>query len=289
MHRVIQFSDTHFSLPGHKSHGGFGYDTSLAWDRVFEQAFEYDAVFDSAVVTGDLVDKGESEEYEVALAALSQIPVPTNLVPGNHDYDATLRSAMSSSALTIDRAIEVGNWLYLFLDTNGEFGDSEQRITSNGLLAADELEWAKQTLSDSDADNVWLWMHHPPAMENTWAHTPEFDAQLENLLNDHREIKGIGAGHVHTDIVRSLADRPVVLCPALTISFDLEAFTTTGPGWRTWQFNDDGTFETDSHHAAADPAWPHFDLPEPVIDYQLGKLSWPELEKYMASLRDTFD
>ena len=284
MYRVAQFSDTHFALKGNRSHGGFGYDTDLAWQRVSTQAFTNNSSFDAAVITGDLVDHGLPAEYDHALGLLQSIPVSTNLVPGNHDFDAPLRSSVAGSKLAMERELRVGPWQFLFVDTNGEFGDTEQRIESNGRLSEDELDWLNTALSKTDAKYSWLWMHHPPAMAGTWAHCEELDDQLEALVTGHSSVQGIGAGHVHMKDTRMLGGKPVVTCPAFTINFDLGALTTKPPGWRSWNFHDDGTFDTECHFVDEEDAWPVFDLPQPVIDYQLGKSNWHEMQAYMEEL-----
>jgi len=129
---------------------------------------------------------------------------------------------------------------------------------------------------------VWLWMHHPPAAHGTWAHSQKLDDQVAALIERHPTVRGVGAGHVHTDLERTIADRPVIFCPALTICIDFVNFTTRAPGWRLYTFNDDGTFTTECHRAEADDAWPEFDLPQPIIDQQLGRISWDEAADYMA-------
>ncbi len=288
MYRVAQFSDTHFSHPGHRSHGGFGYDTDRAWEYVRNDAFGDGHGFDAAVITGDLADHGEPAEYEIALRHLASIPVPANLLPGNHDHDEPLRASTVGSNITMERTQRIGEWLFVFADSNGEHPEGDMRITSNGFLGADELAWIDATVADSDASHVWLWMHHPPAMEGTWAHGPAFDAQVTKLLHRHPRIRGIGAGHVHTDVETTLADRPVILCPAFTVNFDLTAWTTKPPGWRAWEFHDDGAVTSSCNWVEETDSWPVLELPQPVIDYQRGQLSWEELQAYMAELQQIF-
>ena len=282
---IAQFSDTHFAEPGHRSHSGFGYDTDLAWERVFAQGFSGAHAIDSVVVTGDLADHGEPHEYVRAFEALGEIPVPTNVLAGNHDFDQPLRDAAATTNIGTERELIVGPWQYLFVDSNGDVGDTTGRIESDPHLGAWEIVWLDEAIAATNADHVWLWMHHPPAAHDTWAHSPKLDTQVTELIGRHPTIRGIGAGHVHTDLERSIADRPVIMCPALTICIDFVNFTTRAPGWRLWTFNDDGTFTSECHRADADDqAWPEFDLPQPIIDQQLGKITWDEAADYMAQL-----
>lgn len=128
MHRVIQITDTHFALEGNRSHYGFGYDTDLAWERVHELAFGADCLADAVVVTGDLVDHGLAEEYAHAVSQLSRMTLPTNVVPGNHDFDGPFRSAVEGTPMMLERSKRVGPWEFIFVDSNGEHGDTERRL-----------------------------------------------------------------------------------------------------------------------------------------------------------------
>ena len=89
---ITQFSDTHFSRPGNRSHAGFGYDTDEAWLASTSLAFADPT--DLTVVTGDVADHGEADEYAVAVERLSTIPTPVNVLPGNHDFHIPLTATI---------------------------------------------------------------------------------------------------------------------------------------------------------------------------------------------------
>lgn len=285
---ITQFSDTHFSRPGNRSHGGFGYDTSETWQAAHAHAFGGTQT-DLCVVTGDVADHGEADEYEIAIGHLSDIPIPTNVLPGNHDFHIPLTVSVPRPGLTMDRLQRVGPWLFIFADSNfdgrtldadGRLVDNPDRIEATGALGPAEVAWIDDVIAASDAPYVWLWMHHPPAVEGGFD-KPGFNAEVEGLITRNPNIAGIGAGHVHSSVVRSIGQRPVYLCPALTISFDIDNWTTLPPGYRTYNFADDGTV-TSECHLLDDERWPRFDLPKAVISHMKGLLSWDDMLEAMG-------
>lgn len=287
---VTQFSDTHFSTPGNRSHGGFGYDTSAAFDTALAHAFDGGGT-ELAVVTGDVADHGRPDEYDVAIRELSRIPVPTNVLPGNHDFDTPLKVSVPRPGLGMDRSQRVGPWLFLFADSNhlgkdlddsGRLIDREDRIEADAALGQNETAWVDEMIAASDADHVFVWMHHPPGVEGSYG-SRALDVEVAGLVERNQNIRGFGAGHIHSDPVLTIADRPVYVCPALTISFDFQNWTTLPPGYRTYNFADNGEIQS-TCHLLDDDRWPRFDLPEPVIRHFQGELGWDELMASMANV-----
>lgn len=279
MPTVIQLSDTHFSTPGHRSHGGFGYDTDRAFERVLVDAGRNGAMSsaDLVVVTGDIVDRGRLDEYAVAAEALTRLPVPVNLLPGNHDFDLPLRVSMPRPGVGMDRTQRLDSWLFLYADSNhgGEVFDGPDRLSADGALGVAEATRLGEMIEASDADHVFVWMHHPPGVPGI-NRSVTLDAEVGALLDSHPTIRGIAAGHIHSDAVLEVGGRPVFVCPALTINFDFSQWTTLPPGYRVYRFADDGSIE--SHcHLLEDAEWPRYRLPEPAVRFFRAELDFDEM------------
>ncbi|MDE0135590.1 MAG: metallophosphoesterase [Acidimicrobiaceae bacterium] len=278
---VTQFSDTHFSTPGHRSHHGLGYDTDEAWARVAADAYgDPSIVGDLTIVTGDIADNGTPAEYDVAAQRLGDVPTPLVVLPGNHDQEEPFRAFADRTGLSADRTLEAGNWLFVFLDSNyegkgldadGRPVDYRTRRESNGRLGPGEMDFAASEIASSAADHVWLWMHHPPAMTGDTAafSNPDFTDEVVRLVESHQRIRGVSAGHVHTDIEHTVGGRPLYLCPSLTINVDTTAWTWLPPGYRTYRFHDNGTVHS-TVHFAEDPQWPRTNTPDAIADYFRG-------------------
>lgn len=293
--RVLQLSDTHFSTPGNRSHGGFGYDTDAAFAAVFDHAFgASDAPgsdCDLVVVTGDVADHGRPDEYQVAVEALGRIDPPTVVVPGNHDFDVPLRVGVPRPGLGADRVLRVGRWLFLFADSNfqgrqvgddGRLVDRDDRIEAEAALGPGEVAWIDEMIEASDADHVFVWLHHPPGTPGIYG-SPTLDREATDLVERHPTIKGFAAGHIHSDPVLDVAGCPVHVCLALTINFDFDTWTTLPPGYRTYAFNPDGSIETSSFRLE-DERWPMIELPDPATRFFKGELGFDDMLAEMADL-----
>lgn len=289
MVRVTQFSDTHFAADGARSHGGFGYDTDAAWDAVSEHAFgvgSEGAAYQSdlVVITGDVADHGLPSEYAKAAEKLGRIPYPANVIPGNHDFHVPFESGLPRPWLTMSRTLRLDNWLFVFADSNhagkeigadGRLHDRHDRMEEPPELGDEERTWISETIEATDAEHAFLWMHHPPQALGSFQFDA-YDAEIEGLLRVHSKLKGMGAGHTHTDRVTELAGKPVFVCPALTINIDFLAETLLPPGYRTYEFATDGTI-TSTCHLMDNRAWPRHKLPKPAVSWLMGTISYDEM------------
>jgi 3',5'-cyclic-AMP phosphodiesterase len=286
--RVTQLSDTHFTTSGQRSHGGFGYDTDAVWDAVLDNAFA-GAHPDLVVVTGDIADHGQPDEYAKAAAQLLRMPVAANVCTGNHDAHVAFEAGLPRPGLTMSRTLRLGSWLFLFADSNhpgrergpdGRLRDRADRIEHNGGFGADELAWMSDTIDASDADHVFVWTHHPPLAPRAMR-APRYDDEAAELLGRHARLRGLGCGHTHTDTCEELGGRPVFTCPSFTLNLDFSALTTLPPGYRTYEFHDDGTVDSRCH-LIEDPRWPRVALPVAAVRWVAGEIGWDEM---IAGLR----
>lgn len=284
MIRIVQLSDTHFGPDGHRSHGGLGYDTVAAFDAVLSHV-EAEGLPDLFVVTGDLADRGHPEDYVTAREALSRCGRPVNLCAGNHDRQIPFEVGLSHAGLTMSRTMRIGPWLFVFADSNfdgrepgpgGRLVDREDRLEARGGFGPGERSWLDDVISASDAEHVFIWLHHPPAMPVDAFNVADFDAEVAGLLDDHRHVRGLGAGHVHTEAIVKISDRPVFVCPALTINLDFMAETLLPPGYRLYKFHDDGTVDSTCHLIDGD-VWPRHPIPAVGMQFIRGEIGFDEM------------
>jgi Icc protein len=169
----------------------------------------------AVLVTGDLTNDGTAEQYAQLAAALSELELPLFVLPGNHDSRPALRAAFDvpgEGEQPIQYAVELDGLRVVMLDTQrpGEAG---------GELGPERLAWLAGELASRRQTPTLVAMHHPPIIAGIEAMDaiglPDADrAGLAAVLEEHPQVIGIVAGHVHRTITGSIAGRPVVTIPS---------------------------------------------------------------------------
>ena len=93
---IAQISDLHLKAGGKPSYGVV--DTLAALRRAVEHLNASQPRTDVVVISGDLVDFGQPEEYAVLRPELDRLHMPYYLVPGNHDDRGHLLAAFADHA-----------------------------------------------------------------------------------------------------------------------------------------------------------------------------------------------
>lgn len=289
--RIGQLSDTHFLEPGEEPEGGYAYDIDAAYDAVLADIERHASSepFDLVVVTGDVADHGRAAQYRIAADAFARLPAPVVVTPGNHDADAEFVAGITQ----VPRVIERENWCFLLVDSNagimvdGADGnrvdpDYEDRLWGNGLLGTAETDWVGQACAATEAEHVFVWLHHPIGTGNgAVGPTPAYEAEWRDLLAANPKIRGIGAGHTHMPTIVEFDGCPVHVCPSLKANFDAEVTTTLPPGWRSYLFHDDGTVSSEEQLVDGDD-WPRRSLPRSVAALLRGEISHAEFDAIVA-------
>jgi 3',5'-cyclic-AMP phosphodiesterase len=296
--RVAQLSDTHFIEPGLEPEGGHAYDTLAAFEAVLghltRRSEQCD--LDLIVVTGDVADHGRPEQYEIAAAAFARLPATVHACPGNHDFDDPFRVRFgivdTCADIRTPRVSHHGAWAFVYADTNagrmvtGDDGrpidpPGEERLHGNGALGPAEAEWLRDAVAGTGAEHVFVWLHHPPAADVPLCADDRYTAEWLALMDDLSAVRGFGGGHTHVPSTYSFADRPVFVAPSLKNNFDLEANTWLPPGYRTYEFHDDGTV-TSEVHLVDDERWPRRPFGRALRSLFMGEISYAELAEIVA-------
>ena len=94
--RIAQISDLHIKPPGSLAYGRV--DTAKALERCVAALNEFDPAPDFVVISGDLADTPDVEEYQYLKRLLAPLKLPFAGIPGNHDSRELMRAALPSAS-----------------------------------------------------------------------------------------------------------------------------------------------------------------------------------------------
>ena len=221
---IAQISDLHIKRPGMLAYGRV--DTAAALARCIIELNRFSPRPDLVVISGDLCDTPVKEEYEHLKTLLAPLAIPFVAIPGNHDDRALLRQAFpalgyagTSGALNLQRSLGPVDVLLADTSVPGK---------AHGELDAATLAWLDTTLGAAPQRPALLFLHHPPFTTGI----RHMDVQnlrnadaLAGIVERHRRLRLIAAGHVHRATLTSFAGAAATICPAPNhaVALDLEA------------------------------------------------------------------
>jgi 3',5'-cyclic-AMP phosphodiesterase len=228
---IAQISDLHIRPPGTLAYGRV--DTAKALERCVAALNAFTPAPDFVVISGDLADTPNAEEYDNLKPLLAPMKLPFAGIPGNHDSRELMRSAFPDapyafSSGALNQKIEVGELDLLLLD-------SSVPGKPHGLLEPPTLQWLEQSLSSSASRPALLFLHHPPFIAGIW----HMDRQnlrnasdLADIVRRHPRVRLIATGHLHRAIVTMFAGVPCTICPAPNHAVDLDLAHLRQPSFR---------------------------------------------------------
>jgi Icc protein len=231
---VAQISDLHIKPPGTLAYGKV--DTAKALERCVATLNAFVPVLDFVVISGDLADKPNAEEYDYLERLLKPLELPFAGIPGNHDSREMMRAAFPDAAYALasgalNQKIEVGELDLLLLD-------SSVPGKPHGVLEPPTLQWLEQTLSSSASRPALLFLHHPPFIAGIW-HMDRQNlrnaSELADIVRRHPCVRLVATGHLHRAIVTMFAGVPCTICPAPNHVVDLDLAHLRQPSFKIEQ------------------------------------------------------
>ena len=221
---VAQISDLHIKRRSELAYGRV--DTAAALSRCIAALNGFAPRPDLVVISGDLCDTPNADEYAHLKSLLAELKLPFVAVPGNHDDRTLFRAALpaqpyaqSGGALNITTA--AGDLDILLLD-------SSVPGAAHGELDAATLTWLDAALGASATRPALVFLHHPPFVTGIGhmdAQNLRNAAALEAVLRRHPRVRLVAAGHVHRATLTTFAGVAATICPAPNhaVALDLDA------------------------------------------------------------------
>jgi Icc protein len=211
---VAQISDLHVAAPGSKI------DQVCRTTTHVERAVEHLNALEPrpavVLVTGDLADRGEIEEYERLRPMLDRLAMPAYLIPGNHDDRDNLRrvfdhhSYLAGAGGFLQYTVEDFPVRLVALDTLVP-------RQGRGLLCPRRLAWLDARLREAPERPTLIFMHHPPFTTGlVYMDGMGLDGidELAAVVRRHPQVERIVAGHVHRPVIRCFAGTVACTCPS---------------------------------------------------------------------------
>jgi len=203
--KLLHFTDIHLTRPGRLIGGR---DPEANFDRALNHALAHHPDAEAIIVTGDLSDLGEADDYRRLTARLASVPVPVELMIGNHDDRATLTDAIPEIAGEggfVQRVVPLSMGHAILIDTN-------EPGTHAGRMCSDRLDWLARQLDELPGP-LWVFMHHHPVPLGLKAldEIMLLDAdRFADTIRPHRDkIAHIFYGHCHLPLSGSLHGIPM--------------------------------------------------------------------------------
>src|SRR5262249_428120 len=221
---IAQISDLHVKPPGALAYGKV--DTAAALTRCVAELNRLEAPPDLVVISGDLVDTAQKEEYDHLVRLLAPLALRFAAIPGNHDDRALLRAAFpdqayAPSAGALNMANAVGEIDVVLID-------SSVPGAQHGEVDAETLRWLDAPLAASTSRPALLFLHHPPfctGITHMDVQNLRNAGDLAAILHRHPRARLVAAGHVHRATLTTFAGVAATICPAPNhaVALDLDA------------------------------------------------------------------
>jgi Icc protein len=233
---------------------------------------------DAVIMTGDLVDQGDPEQYAHLKTLLAPLEIPYFLLVGNHDERTALRDAfpdraeLRSGGEFVQYQLDVGPLRIIALD-------SLVPGQSGGNLCDARLQWLATQLDAAQDKPTVVALHHPP-FECGIGHMdeirldPSAAEKLATLIARYPNVERVLCGHVHRPMFVRFGGTiaSAVPAPAHQVALDLRddgpsAFVMEPPAFALHRYEPDTGIVT--HHGyvdAADGPYPFYEPEGALID-----------------------
>lgn len=221
--KFVHISDVHYSAELDNTPFKLRKNSPELFDDAIEQINEISGV-SFIMFGGDLVDRAKESELLGFLDHAKNIKAPWYYTFGNHD-------SMLGGHLTTDRYLanvrksnpnfKFNNTYYSFTPKNGYkviVLDSiiRDRLTSNGQISEEQLEWLDKELNASQKQIVLIFLHvpiqEPIAAEH---HRMLNSTEVMKVLGKYKNPIAVFQGHYHVARVKQMNNLLFVSTPAL--------------------------------------------------------------------------
>jgi 3',5'-cyclic-AMP phosphodiesterase len=241
---ILHITDTH--LFSDDDGVLLGVKSNVSFLSVIDEIELSQKKYDLIVATGDFVQDGSKRAYARFAEQIIRFDTPCIWLAGNHDNFSYMQEVFSNYQLLENKIVSLGDsWLIILLN-------SQVVGQAYGLLSESELQFLENTLIAHTDKNVLIFLHHHPINSGChWLdeHILKNSEQLEKILQNFSNIKGIGWGHIHQQQDHIWHNYHAFSTPSTCFQFkpncyDFQLSKEDAPGWREIILSQDGTIES---------------------------------------------
>ncbi|RAK68560.1 phosphodiesterase [Phenylobacterium kunshanense] len=176
------------------------------------------------IASGDLVDRGELEEYLELKRLMAESEIPIYYAMGNHDAREPFLQVFSGPGAQTD---ENG-----FVQYAADFGDMRMVVCdtlggpNHGEYDDPRAAWLARTLDAAPDRPTAVILHHPPILSGIQWMDPEPDSpwilKLREVLSGREQVKVLMCGHIHRAFNGLFAGHTLSAAPATSIQLTLD-------------------------------------------------------------------
>lgn len=214
--KFLHLSDIHFLREYPKAEKGYNsifnnMTTPLLQIKRCLDKIELNDV-DFIIITGDLVESGEWEDYKVLKKELEGMfnGIPYFITLGNHDNKEAFYEGWYNKE---------GSESYNVLEDIGELKvigfDSSQYKNSNGFISNNQYSWLKNQLEINEGKDIILMSHHHLIKEQFTTEAIQLKPNFEDIIRKSSVI-GIFVGHTHHPYEGIFGDKPYFTAGSLS-------------------------------------------------------------------------
>ena len=221
--KFAQISDLHFYTGLNNTTYKMVAESSAILDDAIEQINETSNI-SFVMFTGDLIDKPFEKELRAFLPHTEKLKYPWYFAFGNHD---TMVGGYLEPKLYM-QLVNKYNKNYKFEKTYYSFTPQKgfkvivldsiirEKLTSNGRLGDEQLNWLDNELKNSKKDTILIYMHVPAIEPYNSPNHRLLDAdKFMEILEKYNNPIGVFKGHYHAAKITQKDNVVYVSCPSL--------------------------------------------------------------------------
>ena len=243
--KILQITDPHIF----ESADGclLGLNTRDSLDAVIEDIKQHHLDSDLILATGDISQDHSEQSYLHFASVIDSLGIPVAWIPGNHDSDEYMASALRGDFFVSNKQILINDWHIILLD-------SSVNDAVHGKLGREQLTFLSDCLTNSPAQFAITVLHHHPVnigckwLEPIGLH--DGPALLSSLYR-FPSVNALLWGHIHQEYDSLVNGIRMLATPSTAVQFkpgsDDFAADEESPGYRTLLLYSDGQIETEVH------------------------------------------